>query len=74
VKGLEVSPGSLCQDQLIKRQVRDCPAEPFILFLKLLEATGLINAHATILTPPPIVSLFGHPNGSHRLTGRNPLA
>ena len=43
-RGLEVSPGSLLQNELVQRQVRDRPAQTAILLLELLQALDLVVA------------------------------
>src|SRR5438132_13668616 len=42
-RGLEVSPGSLLQNELVQRQIRDRLAQPAVLELKLLQALDLLN-------------------------------
>src|SRR6056297_2084224 len=48
-RGSEVSPGSFLQNELIQRQVRHGPAQPFILFLEPFEFLLLVRSHTAIL-------------------------
>jgi hypothetical protein len=48
-RGLEVSPSSLLQNELIQRQIRDRLAQPAVLKLKVLHALQLLGLQPTEL-------------------------
>ena len=52
MRGLEVSLGSLLQDQLVQRQVGDRLAQPHILSLQILQPFHLVRLQAAILLTP----------------------
>ena len=72
-RGLEVSPGSLIQDQLVQRQVRNGSSEPLILLLKTFEFPQLSRPHATILLAPSIKRLLRNLDFPDRINPRHPL-
>src|SRR5271169_113564 len=54
-RGLEVSPGSLLQNELVQRQVGHRPAEAAILLLEFLQPPDLIGLQPAVLLPPTII-------------------
>ena len=72
-RGLEVSRGSLIQDQLVQRQVRNVSSEPLILLLKTFEFPQLSRPHATILLAPSIKRLLRNLDFPDRINPRHPL-
>jgi hypothetical protein len=72
-KGLEVSLCSLCQDQLVQRQVRHRTSKAGVLDLEFLEPLYLVALQATILIPPPIIRHFRQANRSDRVYDRPTL-
>ena len=73
VRGLEVSPCGLRQDQLVQGQVRYCPPQTFILFLETVEFLHLIPAHAAMQLPPAVVRLLDNTDPSDRINTRRTL-
>ena len=73
MRGLEVSPCGLRQDQLVQGQVRYCPPQTFILFLETFEFLHLIPAHAAIQLPPAVVRLLDNTDLSDRIDTRHTL-
>src|SRR3954452_16550962 len=71
--GLEVSLGSLGQNELVESEIRDRPSEPGILRLELLQPLHLIALQTAILGAPAIVGDFRHPDRSDRLRHRPTL-
>src|SRR5260370_38951073 len=61
-RGLEVSPGSLLQNELVQRQIRDRLAQPAVLELKVLQALHLLALQPTELLAPPIIRHLAHPD------------
>src|SRR5262249_44575675 len=61
-RGLEVSPGSLLQNELVQRQIRDCLAQPAVLELKVLQALHLLALQPAKLLAPPIIRHLAHPD------------
>src|SRR2546421_12888687 len=59
-RGLEVSPGSLLQNELVQRQIRDRLAQPAVLELKLLQAFDLLDLQPAKLLTPGIVGHLAH--------------
>src|ERR1700756_965015 len=66
-RGLEVSPGSLLQNELVQRQIRDRLAQPAVLELKLLQALDLLNLQPAKLLTPAIVGHLAHTDLPNRL-------
>src|ERR1051325_4804169 len=66
-RGLVVSPGSLLQDQLVQRQVRDGTAKPAVLRLKFLQAPYLVALQAAELLAPAVIRHLAHPDRADRL-------
>jgi len=60
VRGLDVSLGSLGQDQLVERQVGHSPAKPRVLRLKLLQALHLVALQPALLVPPAAIGHLRH--------------
>src|SRR5208283_3455157 len=67
-RGLEVSPGSLLQNELVQRQVRDRPAQTGILLLELLQALHLVGLEPAVLLPPPIIGDLAHADLADRVS------
>src|SRR5262249_49765801 len=59
-RGLEVSPSSLLQNQLIQRQIRNRLAQPAVLELKVLQPLHLLDLQPTELLAPPIIRHLAH--------------
>ncbi len=57
--GSVVPPGSLRQNDLVEREIRDRSPEPGILGLELLEALHLIELEAAKLPAPVMVGGLG---------------
>ena len=72
-RGLEVSPGSIIQDQLVQRQVCNGSSEPFILLLKTFEFPQLNRPHATVLLAPSIKPLLCDLDFPDRIDPGHPL-
>src|SRR5262249_36848697 len=66
-RGLEVSPGSLLQNELVQRQIRDRLAQPAVLELKLLQALDLLDLQPAKLLTPTIVGHLAHTDLPDRL-------
>src|SRR5262249_40122694 len=66
-RGLEVSPGSLLQNELVQRQIRDRLAQPAVLELKLLQALDLLDLQPAKLLTPAIVGHLAHTDLPDRL-------
>ena len=73
MRGLEVSPWGLRQDELVQGQVRYCPPQTFILFLETVEFLHLIPAHAAIQLPSAVVRLLDNTDPSDRINTRRTL-
>src|SRR5262249_10170700 len=54
-RGLEVSPSSLLQNELIQRQIGNHLAQPAVLELKVLQALHLLDLQPTELLAPAII-------------------
>src|SRR4029078_1124143 len=65
--GLEVSPGSLLQNEFVQRQIRDRLAQPAVLELKLLQALDLLDLQPAKLLTPAIVGHLAHTDLPNRL-------
>ncbi len=74
VTGSVVSPCSLCQDQLVQRQVRYGPPRPFILLLKPFDFLQLVGSHTAILLMPAIERLFRYLHLPDRVDAWHSLA
>jgi hypothetical protein len=61
-RGLEVSPSSLPQNELIQRQIGNPLAQPAVLELKVLQALHLLGIQPTELLTPPIIRHLAHPD------------
>jgi hypothetical protein len=61
VRGLEVSPSSLLQNELIQRQIGNRLAQPAVLELKVLQAFHLLGLQPTKLLAPPIIRHLATP-------------
>src|SRR6266536_3466578 len=59
-RGLEVSPSSLLQNELIQRQIGNRLAQPAVLELKVLQAFHLLDLQPTELLAPPIIRHLAH--------------
>src|SRR4029453_2593812 len=59
-RGLEVSPRSLLQNELIQRQIGNRLAQPAVLELKVLQALHLLGLQPTKLLAPPIIRYLAH--------------
>jgi hypothetical protein len=59
-RGLEVSPSSLLQNELIQRQIGNRLAQPAVLELKVLQARHLLGLQPTELLAPPIIRHLAH--------------
>src|ERR1700735_4688004 len=57
----EVSLCSLCQNELVQRQIRHRSTKPAVLGLKLFQPLHLIALQTAILVSPSIVRYFRHP-------------
>ena len=66
-RGLEVSPGSLLQNELIKRQIGNSPAKSVVLCLEILQPLHLISFEPTELLAPAIVRDLAHTNLADRV-------
>src|SRR5215207_10328112 len=66
-RGLEVSPGSLLQDQLIEGQVRNRSAQPRVLSLEILQSLDLIALKPAKLLAPAVVRDLRNPNRAYRV-------
>ena len=66
-RGLEVSPCSLTQNQLLKDQVRNSPAKMLILFLKAFQFLHPVRSHAAILFAPAEVRLLRNGDRPNRV-------
>src|SRR5215467_14164363 len=66
-RGLEVSPGSLLQNELVQRQIRDRLAQPAVLELKVLQALHLLDLQPVKLLTPAIVGHLAHTDLPDRL-------
>src|SRR3954449_12550238 len=66
--GLEVSPGSLLQNELVQGQVGDCPAQTTIFLLELLQALHLVGLEPTVLLTPPIIGDLAHADLADRVS------
>src|SRR5262245_10563367 len=64
---LEVSPGSLLQNELVQRQIRYGLAQPAVLKLKLLQALHLLDLQPAKLLTPAIVGNLAHTDLPDRL-------
>ena len=73
VKGLEVSPCGLAQNELVQRQIRHRPTQPLVLFLKLLQPSELRPLHPAIELAPSIKGLLCNADLAHRLGNRRAL-
>ena len=73
MRGLEVFPGGLLQDQLVQRQVGNRPAQPGVLGLERLQPLHLVALKAAVLVPPPIVRNLRHADRPDRLADRPAL-
>ena len=71
--GLEVSLRNLFQDSVIQGKIGNQLPQPSVLFLQLFELLSLLYTHATILSPPAIVGLFGDADLSAGFTNGSPL-
>src|SRR6478672_2120381 len=67
-RGLEVSPGSLLQNELVQGQVGDCPAQTAILLLELLQAFHLVGLEPAVLLTPPIIGDLPHADLADRVS------
>jgi hypothetical protein len=72
-RGLPVSRGSLFEDQLFQRQIRDGAPKPSVLSFQLLQPFDLIAFEPAIFRPPAIICKFRHAYRSHRFRDRSPL-
>jgi hypothetical protein len=73
-RGSEVSLGSLLKNELVERQVGDCPTEPKVLLLQILHPPRLIDLQAAIFLAPPVIGLLGDTDPPTPLGGRPALA
>src|SRR6516225_2263519 len=58
--GLEVSPSSLLQNELVQRQIGNRLAQPAVLEPKVLQALHLLGLQPTKLLAPPIIRHLTH--------------
>src|SRR3954471_2256521 len=63
-RGLEVSPSSLLQNELIQRQIRNRLTQSAVLELKVLQALHLLRLQPAKLLAPPIIRHLAHPDSS----------
>src|SRR5215467_8674345 len=61
-RGLEVSPNSLLQNELIQRQIGNRLAQSAVLELKVLQALHLLGLQPAKLLAPPIIRHLAHPD------------
>ena len=59
-RGSEVSLCRFLQDQLVQRQVQDCPRHPLVLLLNILHPPRLIGLQAAIFLAPAIIGRLAH--------------
>ncbi len=57
--GLGVSPGQVFQDAVIQRKIGYHPLELVVFLFQFLQALGLVQLHAAILTPPAVIGIGG---------------
>src|SRR5580692_8355087 len=69
----EVSLCSLCQNELVQRQIRHRSTKPAVLGLKLFQPLHLIALQTAILVSPSIVRYFRHPYRSDSVRHLTPL-
>src|ERR1039458_3722320 len=55
MRGSVVSPGGLLQNEFVECQIRDCPAKPGVLCLKILQPLHLLGLEPSELLAPAIV-------------------
>src|SRR5664280_1348253 len=72
-RGLEVSPGSLLQDEFVQCQVGDRPAQTGILRLKLLQAFHLLGLQPAVLLAPPVIGNLAHADLANDISNVLPL-
>lgn len=66
-RGLVVSQGSLSQDQLLERHVRDSRAQPLVLPLEFLQTLHLAGLQPAELLAPTVIGVLRPPDRSNRL-------
>src|SRR3546814_1569390 len=74
VRGSEVSPGGLLQNELVQRQIRNRAPKPQVLLLQILHPASLIRLQTTILLAPAIIGLLADRDPPAGLGGRAALA
>jgi len=72
--GSGVSPGSLLEDGIIQRKISHQPLQPGIFLLQFPQPPGLFHPHATVLSAPAVVGLFGDTDLSAGFSNRTTLA
>ena len=72
-RGLKVSPGSLGQDLLIKREIRNGPSKALVFYLKTLHLFELVRAHAALILAPAVVGERGDAKPPHGIDPSIPL-
>jgi hypothetical protein len=73
VRGLEVSPGSLGQYELVQGEIGNSPAKTLVLLLKPLQLFKLIRPHTAILLAPAVIRLLGNLHLTDRVNASLPL-
>src|SRR5665811_2034177 len=66
-RGSVVSPGDLLQNELVERQIRDCPAKPGVLCLKILQPLHLLGLEPSKLLAPAIVRNLAYADLADRI-------
>jgi hypothetical protein len=58
--GLSSFPGGLLQNEFVECQIRDCPAKPGVLCLKILQPLHLLGLEPSELLAPAVVRNLAH--------------
>jgi hypothetical protein len=71
--GLRSFPSGLLQDELVEREIRDSPAQPRVLGLKVLQPFDLVALEPAILLAPAVVRDLRDADGADRVGHGLPL-
>ena len=71
--GLRSFPSGLLQDELVEREIRDSPAQPRVLGLKVLQSLDLLAFEPAVLVAPAIVRHLRDTDGADSIRDGLPL-